>query len=121
MQVEESKEASLGGFVASKSKEEDFLDLTTPGRYTLVHGRVLVKEEQSSLNLSPMFGKTNLHHTSNFKILLLPWVPTSIVGVAWKFWSFLRVWKIGEDSQSFVDSPPNIRRNVGALSARMDR
>ncbi|KAI5672108.1 hypothetical protein M9H77_12472 [Catharanthus roseus] len=57
VQVEGSKEASLGGFVDSKSKEEGFLDLIAAGRvHPTIHSWVLVEEEKSSLNQPPTVG-----------------------------------------------------------------
>lgn len=43
-------------------------------------------------------------------------VRTSIVGIARKSRSFLRVWRVGEASISLVDSPSNIRRFTCVLS-----
>ncbi|KAI5653469.1 hypothetical protein M9H77_30656 [Catharanthus roseus] len=112
--MEETKEVSLGGFVASKSKEEEFLDPTAVSRvHPTTHGKVLAKKEESSLNLpstTEEFEKTNLPHTIG-QDLPMP-VLTSIVGVAWEFRSFLGIWRIGEASLSLVDSPPNIRSIV---------
>ncbi|KAI5672620.1 hypothetical protein M9H77_12984 [Catharanthus roseus] len=53
VQVEESKEASLEGFVAPKSKEKEFLGPTTGWVHPTFQGRDLPVEEKSSLNLPP--------------------------------------------------------------------
>ncbi|KAI5653976.1 hypothetical protein M9H77_31163 [Catharanthus roseus] len=57
VKVEELKEASLGGFIASKSKEEECLEPTAIGRaHPTIHGRALALEEKSALNLLPIIG-----------------------------------------------------------------
>lgn len=47
MQIEESNELSLRGFVVSKSKKKGFLDPALDGRlHPIIHGRVLLVEEE---------------------------------------------------------------------------
>ncbi|KAI5663585.1 hypothetical protein M9H77_22908 [Catharanthus roseus] len=120
MQVEEFKKVSLGGFVALKSKGEEFLEPPAIGRvHPTVHGRALAVERRSSLNLALMKETSNLQHTVGRDLPSL--VPTSIVGVALEFRFFLRVWRIVEASLSLVDSPLNIRRIISAFLMRLSR
>ncbi|KAI5682105.1 hypothetical protein M9H77_03333 [Catharanthus roseus] len=98
VQMEKSKNASLGGFVASKSKE-GFLEPTAEGRVlSTIPGRGSGQMELEGFNLPCTVGRDL--------------VPTSIVGVARKSRSFWRVWRVGEASISLVDSPSNIQRFI---------
>ncbi|KAI5676853.1 hypothetical protein M9H77_07803 [Catharanthus roseus] len=70
VQVEEFKEASLGGFVALKLKEVECLESIATSRvHPHVHGSALAVEEKSSLNLPPMVFRESLENRCQYIIM----------------------------------------------------